>query len=454
MAWQSKAGNIGHSDWRNLVGQLDELRQTRLGHGSFDLSLPRRPVLVTTGRLTGNAPDLFRDYNERAREKSEPELELWDRDILTGFLVDNPDAVLRGSTDGHFLSTLGSAAEGSATMPSIEIFSRRWMTWEPERIAGLGVVEASLLGERLAAEGRLDLACHLSLCLLRGTHAAGAPPAATEGAADLFEAYATQLWEECQSVALDEGFVHVSGGSAWVTYSVRCTRIAEIVGLLALRQRGRDASQADELANWLVRFVGTQPGTVRPISDLYGVCLVPAVLAVAQVDLGAAKSALTKAAIWLCDAYQVPRLGLAPVSADQSEEVERLLGGPLEWVDRERRRDSNIATILLDLASALCLGDLYADIRNDLEAVRVYPRILRIAQGPDLFDREGMGNRLDPNVDFAPDLTDDAVAPHHLDKAGRDLCSDGGSWNLLAISSALRDRTFYCTLEHFSEGSR
>lgn len=86
--------------------------------------------------------------------------------------------------------------------------------------------------------------------------------------------------------------------------------------------------------------------------------------------------------------------------------------------------------------------------------MRVYPRILRIAQGPDLFDREGMGNRLDPNVDFAPDLTDNPVAPHHVDEAGRDLCSDGRSWNLLAISSALRDRTFYRALDDFSESSR
>jgi hypothetical protein len=130
-----------------------------------------------------------------------------------------------------------------------------------------------------------------------------------------------------------------------------------------------------------------------------------------------------------------------------------LLGGPLEWVDRERRRDSIIATILLDLASALGLGDLYADIRNDLEAVRVYPRILRIADGPDLFDREGMDNRLDPNVDFAPDLSEKPVAPHHVDQAGRDLCSGGQTWNLLAISSALRDRFFYCALDAFSERS-
>src|SRR3954447_16238777 len=61
--WQSKAGDIGQSEWRDIRGQLDELRLVNLGHGAFDTTLPRKPVLVTTGRLVGNAPDLFADYN-------------------------------------------------------------------------------------------------------------------------------------------------------------------------------------------------------------------------------------------------------------------------------------------------------------------------------------------------------------------------------------------------------
>lgn len=63
------------------------------GHGAFDAKLPRRAVLVTTGRLVGNAPDLFRDYNEQARERGEPEVELWDKTTLSGFLSESPDAI-------------------------------------------------------------------------------------------------------------------------------------------------------------------------------------------------------------------------------------------------------------------------------------------------------------------------------------------------------------------------
>ncbi len=450
-AWQSKAGDISQPEWRALVGQLDELRLTNLGHGAFDSRLPRHPVLITTGRLTGNAPDLFRDYNDRARAKGEPELEVWDRDTLIGLLANNSNAVLRGSMDGQLLAILGSADEGTATMQSLELFSRRWSTWELSRLAGLGVFEAALVCERLADQNRVDLGCHLALCLVRGAWAAGgADRRATEAAdaaGDLFDSYAGRLWNECDDQLLDEDFVATSGHSAWISYPVRCTRIAEIVGLQILRHRSNNPDLATAMTKWLVRFVTSQPGASHPISDQYAVSLIPTALAIAGENGEAVRKYLSDATVWLCNAYERDRLGLAPVDASPTEETERLLGGPLESVKLERRRDSMAATVLLDLCAALDLSDLYADAYNDIEAVRIYPRILRLNEGPDEFDRAGMGNRLDPNVDFAEGLEGSTIAPHHTDSSGKQLCVEGRAWDLLAISSALRDRYFYCALE-------
>jgi hypothetical protein len=449
-AWQSKAGDIGQGEWRALTGQLDELRLTNLGHGAFDTGLPRHPVLVTTGRLTGNAPDLFRDYNERARAKGEPELELWDRDTLIGFLAGNNDALLRGSMDGQLLAALGSIDAQEATMQSLEHFSRRWITWELDRLSGLGVIEAALLCDRLAEKDQIDLACHLALCLVRGAWAAGAGNALAApvagAAAQLFDTYAAGLWEKCGDDLLDPDFVAASGHSAWVTYPVRCTRIAELVGLRSLRLRSDDREQATEMAAWLSRFVEAQPGAAHPISDQYAVSLIPTALALAGDDPDGAGRFLKSATVWLCDSYERDRLGLASFSATPLEEIERLLGSSLESVEMERRRDSWIATVLLDLAATLGLEELYADIYNDLQAVGIYARALRLREGPDEFDRAGMGNRLDPNVDFAPSLEDQPVAPHHADTSGQGLCGQGRAWDLLAISSALRDRSFFCAL--------
>jgi hypothetical protein len=451
-AWQSKAGDISQADWREMTGQLDELRLVNLGHGAFDADLPRRPVLVTTGRLTGNAPDLYRDYNERARKNGEPELALWDRDELLGMLSGNPDAILRGSIDGQFLAALGAVDEQVSTMQSTEVFSRRWTAWEPSRLSGLGVVEAAVVCERFKAGERLDLACHLALCLLRGAWASAADDEeavlVAKAAGQLFESYALALWEECDERLLREkGLVGYSGFSAWVTYPVRCMRVAEIIGLLSLRLAADQNEMAVEMAQWLVQFRDAQPGTAHPISDLYAVSLVPSTLAIASQDPNAARSLLRNAAIWLCDAY-AERLGLAGVDASPDEEIRRLIGAPLEVVELERRRDSSIATIILDLCAALGLTDLYEEVFNDVLAVGIYPRVLRMVEGPDEYLRTGEGNRLDPNVDFAEHLEEgSAVAPHHADSSGQRLLDANRSWDLLAISSATRDRHFFQAME-------
>ena len=55
-AIQSKKGDIGQSLWRNEIrGQLEEAILSDYSHPQFNTSLPRKAILVTTGRLSGNA---------------------------------------------------------------------------------------------------------------------------------------------------------------------------------------------------------------------------------------------------------------------------------------------------------------------------------------------------------------------------------------------------------------
>jgi hypothetical protein len=454
--FQSKVGNIGQSEWRSLTGQLDELRVVNLGHGAFDTDLPRRPVLVTTGRLVGNAPELYGDYNKRAKEKSEPELELWDRDILLGHLTGDPESVLRGSIDGQLMSILGAAEARTVTMNELEVFSRRWMTWDPERLAGLGVIEAALVCEKLRGVDRLDLACHLALCLMRAVWASGAavlPDDVSAAAArSLFEAYARALWERCGDELLEHPLLNQIEFGGWITYPVRCVRLAEILGLLALLATESDPELSGEISRWLVTLCEKQPGVAHPISDQYAVSVIPVVLALATIDREAAETHLKRCTVWLCDRYERDALGLARDDATPEEEVEYLIGGPFESVQLERRPDSLIAPVLLDLAATLGSTDLYGDIYNDVLAVRICPQVLRLADGPDQYSRIGNGNRIDPNVDFAESLADgEVVAPHHNDKAGESQIASGHAWDLLAIGSALRDRYYVGALASLAD---
>jgi hypothetical protein len=63
-SFQSKAGDIGLSTWRNDVrGQLESAQSGSL-HPSFDHSLERQVVLVTTGDLKNIASVEFQQFND------------------------------------------------------------------------------------------------------------------------------------------------------------------------------------------------------------------------------------------------------------------------------------------------------------------------------------------------------------------------------------------------------
>jgi len=450
-AFQVKVGDIGQGEWRELDGQLNELRVVDLGHSSFDATLSRRPVLVTTGRLVGNASDLFREHNRRARERDEPELTLWDRDTLIGYLSGEPGAVLRGSIDAALLATLGAVEERKATTASIEVFSHRWTEWDIGRVSGAGVIEAALICERLKSVERIDLACHMALCLVRAAwaaHGSESRAAVADAAGLLFETYALQLWHECDERLLREkGLVGFSGASAWVTYPIRCCRIAELLGLLAIRLRPTDTELALEIGRWLVQFAHAQPGVAHPVSDAYAVCLIPAAITLAAADRDAAIDLLRATTVWLTDASQPEQFGLAGTDTTPAEEIERLIGNPLDSIDCPRRPMSLIATVLLDLCTALGASELYADAHNDIRACEIAPMIIRLDDGRDQYLRAGEANQLELNIDYADELGDgELAAAHHADRAGSKLCDKHRVWDLLAISSALRDRYHYSAI--------
>ena len=163
MGVQSKAGDINLRVWRELRGQLDDLRTSTLSHIAYDTTLELSCVLVCTGRLVGGATLAAQDYDRYCRERGEPSVEFWGRDRLVGDLTGNPTAVLRGTLNGPLLAMFGGVEDGSVDIDRVERFSRRWADWEEHSdLAARGIVELSVLADALARQQRIDLACRQS----------------------------------------------------------------------------------------------------------------------------------------------------------------------------------------------------------------------------------------------------------------------------------------------------
>jgi len=79
-AFQTKAGDLGLSEWKECRGQIDMLRVNSLAHPNFDKAIPRKARFVTTGRLVGGAPLDAQEYREHLARLNESEFVAWDRD--------------------------------------------------------------------------------------------------------------------------------------------------------------------------------------------------------------------------------------------------------------------------------------------------------------------------------------------------------------------------------------
>lgn len=122
--FQSKAGDLTLGDWGKGASQLDLLRTNTLAHPGFNAALPRRAVLVLTGRLIGGATLAAQNYCDQA-SGSDVGLEIWDRESLVQRIIGALDIGVAGRTDGPLFALIGAIDDGSVIEIAIERFSRR-----------------------------------------------------------------------------------------------------------------------------------------------------------------------------------------------------------------------------------------------------------------------------------------------------------------------------------------
>jgi hypothetical protein len=470
-AIQSKAGDLGLTEWRAVRPQLDEARLDDLAHPAFDRALPRAAVLVTTGRLVGGASVQAQSYREAERRRGRPDFEVWDRERLLEWLVDSPEAGLAGTSDGPVLALAGAIDAGESTFAALERRARAWLPAVPGSLGAAtdpaaevaarrrrAAVEAAVLGNRLRCHGRVDLAAMTALLLLRAAWChrlsespSGVParPEAAQAAIRMFAGYASELLEQVEPVAKDpRGLLTVVSPTSFPhgAYPVACARIMEILGLFGLLSCGSPAADAaieveplaGRISGVVQELLEHQPGCAHPVSDGFAVSVIAPVILTARGDPAAAHRYLSRAAVWVADRYDADcgGIGLAGTSADADTEMAYLLGAPFEN-GPDRRPLTYLATVLTDLAAIIPdSGDLYMDLVNEFLAVGADPQLMQADEARAQWRPDGTGVTLTPRIIYAEPLPPDGCAARHF----RDPAPPVPAWDALALASVARDR--------------
>ncbi len=449
--FQSKAGNLNLSQWSDLAGQLTLLRTNELSHPAFNRRLPRRAVLIITGRLNGHAQLAAQNYVEVAVTRNETPLEVWDRERIVELMRNGLDAGLAPQSASQLLSVYGAIQLGQATEEGLELLSQLWC--DAKQVPMQASLSAAVLALELVRKKRTDLACFIGLALVRAsvfhTHGQPTPDKEWSGAGEIgrliFREYAARFFSSARSEALTTSADFVRAHfepASLVTYRIRCLRAIELVGLLGLMPEM--AGEQEAIAQWVESFVEKHPGATQPPSDRWAVSLIPPFLLLVRTARRPASAALAiRVTDWLIGAHQNGS-GLAGPRARPEDEVKFLLAC-ISSSPVARRKDSYLAAALLDLLAVLRFPGAYADASGSVRAAGIHPCAVVSSDTPLQYVLEGSQLGVHSNIRYTAQLPDpssgagahlaEATKPRHLETVGR-------NWDHLAVSAVLRDRYF------------
>ncbi|MDP9314047.1 MAG: hypothetical protein M3R24_24740 [Chloroflexota bacterium] len=463
-SFQSKVGDISQTNWRNdIMGQILEASISEISHPQFDTSLPHQVVLVTTGRLKGNAALGLQELNTKLVNKfGKRAVVTWERENLIEFfetygLTGIHQATATGFTGyAQFYLLYGRSLQANISDRHIEEFSRLWldetMDWRKRILRS--TIEAEVIATKCLENGLLYEAIHTYLAAIRVILHTMYDVGNTGYLDEVYQQADYKLRALCklffsqfqqQWRAASNNILQIAGASpTMVSYLVWCARVMEIVGLLYFLDKD-ERDKADNIS-FLQEFIDKEPGCGHVPSDRYAVSLVVATLALCHSQkLTEACALLHRSVVWLCDHYE-DGLGLAPLEADEYTETATLLGSPFEFISIHRAGNSFVATAICDLAAFIGNKDFYGDVVNDIMACKIVPTYWQVADTKGLFQIESDDVITYPNIRYENNLTPFEIfefAEHisHEPSSFR-IVQKEGPLSLIFLAMFLRDRYF------------
>lgn len=282
---QSKAGNIGITEWRAVRPQIDEMRTGAVAHPDYDPNLPRRLVLITNGRLIGAAGTSVQTYNAYFGARGEALVEFWGvEELLAHFveiLVEGPPALDRGRT----LELLGRMQLGTATRREVRNYAATWFSMDSAPRTRWGAhLTAAMLARAATDAGREDLAAQVTLLLLRVAYDHPPKPNTPDpdelvSARRLFELQSDHLWQHVQSGDPVSWTLRSAVGlDLFITHPVRVARLCESLSLLGLLANDdNDEDRTEAIADVLTAIVERTPALSHLVSDEWAFSLLTTV---------------------------------------------------------------------------------------------------------------------------------------------------------------------------------
>lgn len=378
--FQTKAGDIKSAQLRvEVQPQILLMRAGTVVHPSFDKDLPRRIVVVTTGRLVGSAGSEFDQVENYFKSLGQPTADLWDIDTLVPDLVSTLVARNGVRTQARLLEMVGRLQNMRGSRADIAGLAAAWVApGTSAKEHWRDALTACLLASTASKAGREDLAQEAAWHLVRAYHRAlergETPNSQLLDVAHLaFDAVASEVWDQIRAAGDPVAVTSraTSAVAAFVVHPIKVARLCETLSMLALARldAGR-TEEAAELLDFIASLVQATPALTHPVGEEWTFSLLATTVALAAGDHRAlARTLIEQAAIWLLDWTEtgvlLPRVGASP-----EEVVDRMLGAPYRPTRAPGNKSMYSFAVLADLAALLGEEALMGDIVNDLDALR------------------------------------------------------------------------------------
>jgi len=466
-AFQSKKGDINQTKCtEEVLPQLYLASVAGLPHPQFDKALPRRVVLVLTGRPVGTAGFLLQDFNETLQKDYQREkVILWGKDQLIPFFEEYGLSSLHQLTGrglsgfAQFYLTYGKALDGNLSDREVEEFSRSWLDPDLDyrkRILRASI-ETELIAIKLVGNGLLYEAITIYLALARVVM-----DAMYESEDEFLEELYSQILGEnliplCKTFRTEISAKWKSADSKLLVlvgeecrtmpmlhYIVWCARILEINSLYFFLID--EPNEREEVSTFILEFIEKEPGSGHVPGERYATALAWTFLALLAAEhRNEAIEFAKRNLVWVCDRME-QGFGLPQYDADENEETATLLGYPFDFIKVQKDHSSFVASVICDLAAFVNDKEFYATVVNDVDACEMAYTYWQFPDTKSIFTIYSKDSRTYPNIPHRPTLNrweDFDYAEHmkHEPDSFR-ITEKTGVAGLLVLSVLLKDRYF------------